>query len=254
MVGYWAGGGNINGQGNVFIGRKAGLYSDGSNNIFIGQNVGTSVFGSNKLIIDNYATSSPLIYGEFDNNILRFNGDVGIGGMPGYKFDVIENSSSWAARIFNDGNNSTRSGLKIQSGTDNNSGTNYMIGFYDGNESWLGGITSSGGVVSYGAKSASSSQKNITKFEANANSIINKIKVVNFKASRSSNKTISGFIGENIINLIPESTFYDKKNNEYITDKSAIVPVLTKAIQEQYSEIEQLKKQIKELKELIQNK
>ena len=54
---------------------------------------------------------------------------------------------------------------------------------------------------------------------------------------------------------------YEEETDEYGVANSALVPVLTKAIQEQQteienqqSEIEDLKIQIQELKELIKNK
>lgn len=91
FAGYWA-----SGSYNVLNGYKAGYYADGSNNVFIGDSAGFSntsgsanIFlgnkagsnetGSNKLFIDNSETSSPLIYGEFDNDFVTVNGKLGIG-------------------------------------------------------------------------------------------------------------------------------------------------------------------------------
>jgi hypothetical protein len=58
-LGYAAGRNNITGSGNVFIGYQAGQ----------------NELGSNRLYIDNSNTASPLIYGEFDNNNVKINGD-----------------------------------------------------------------------------------------------------------------------------------------------------------------------------------
>ena len=52
-------------------------------------------------------------------------------------------------RFHNDGNNSYYYGLSVSTGTDNASGTNYMIYFRDGNGTARGSITLSGGTVSY---------------------------------------------------------------------------------------------------------
>ena len=82
-------------------------------------------------------------------------GNVGIGTTgPGYKLDVVTDIADWGMRIFNDGNNANRQGLKITVGTDDNSGTNYHVNFEDGDETDLGYISSSGGTVTYGAFTA----------------------------------------------------------------------------------------------------
>ena len=62
------------GSRNVFVGYETGQTSSGSDNVFLGHNAGYSATGNNKLYIDNTATNSPLVYGEFDNNLLRVNG------------------------------------------------------------------------------------------------------------------------------------------------------------------------------------
>ena len=102
IIGNYAGN-NINGEQtggrnlteNVILGRRAAYNGIGSKNVvlgayaghnlsvetseknvFLGYFAGYNETGSNKLYIDNTSTSSPLIYGEFDNNILTFNADV----------------------------------------------------------------------------------------------------------------------------------------------------------------------------------
>ncbi len=79
-----------NGSNNVFIGYDSGLRGpgrittgSGSGNVFIGANVrytvptGSSI--NNRLAIDNSATTTPLIWGDFAENQLKFHGKVGIG-------------------------------------------------------------------------------------------------------------------------------------------------------------------------------
>lgn len=70
---------NNPGSENVMLGSYAGQHSNGSGNIFIGYSSGINETGSNKLYIANSNTSSPLIYGEFDNDIVAINGNLGIG-------------------------------------------------------------------------------------------------------------------------------------------------------------------------------
>jgi hypothetical protein len=93
LLGYAAGRTNTAGSRNVYIGRGAGLANNGSGNVFIGYQAGEDFDNANnRLLIDNNGLGSgnALIYGEFDNKVLQFNGSVGIGNRPffGYELDV----------------------------------------------------------------------------------------------------------------------------------------------------------------------
>jgi trimeric autotransporter adhesin len=76
-IGAEAGYSNTHGDYWIAIGRQAG-YSNvsGSRNIFIGHQAGYSETGSDRLYIEPSNSSSPLIYGEFDNDLLRVNGTL----------------------------------------------------------------------------------------------------------------------------------------------------------------------------------
>jgi hypothetical protein len=70
---------NRDGSSNTALGFQAGSMTSGSSNIFLGANAGNhSDFQntSNKLIISNSNTNTPLIYGEFDNELLKINGKL----------------------------------------------------------------------------------------------------------------------------------------------------------------------------------
>lgn len=63
---------------NVHLGWSAGQSAAGSENVFIGYRSGQNESGSSKLYIENSNSTSPLIYGEFDNDLLRVNGTLNI--------------------------------------------------------------------------------------------------------------------------------------------------------------------------------
>jgi hypothetical protein len=90
FFGDWAGSSNTTGSFNSFFGKESGiLNSTGSYNVFLGYQAGYSEPGSNKLYIANSDTSTPLIYGEFDNQIVTINGKLGIGTTtPQQKIDL----------------------------------------------------------------------------------------------------------------------------------------------------------------------
>ena len=103
-VGFWAGQhsyGNYNvllgaeaGEGvfqqstfvnTVAVGYQAGTaLTTGGSNILIGYQAGSTLTTeSNKLYIENSNSTTPLIYGEFDNDILRVNGTLQVGDPAG---------------------------------------------------------------------------------------------------------------------------------------------------------------------------
>jgi len=70
-------------------------------------------------------------------------------------FSLSINANNKFCGIFiSDGNNVNRFGPGIRAGADDNSGTNTMLTFQDGNGDGIGTITSSGGTVTYGAFTA----------------------------------------------------------------------------------------------------
>lgn len=68
----------VTGSNNTFLGQGAGVQTQGSGNVFVGNSAGRNEVGSNKLYIHNNSTSNPLIYGEFDNNLVKINGALNI--------------------------------------------------------------------------------------------------------------------------------------------------------------------------------
>jgi hypothetical protein len=85
-------GGNThsNGDNNVIIGYQAGasLTTASDGNVLLGYQAGNAETGSNKLYIENSNSTTPLIYGEFDNDILRVNGTLQVNdpASTGYAF------------------------------------------------------------------------------------------------------------------------------------------------------------------------
>ncbi len=76
FIGTGSGQENTTGDDNVYLGYNTGYNSNGSKNVFIGAQAGLNEAGSNKLYIESSPSSSPLIYGEFDNDLLRINGEL----------------------------------------------------------------------------------------------------------------------------------------------------------------------------------
>ena len=109
IIGSRAGTYNVSGYGNVYVGSHAGYNNTGSGNIFLGNQAGYSETGSNKLYIANSNTSTPLIYGEFNNQLVGINGKLGIGiTNPNESMELFKNSAIQVAAQY--GNSNTGSG------------------------------------------------------------------------------------------------------------------------------------------------
>ncbi|MBN3034503.1 MAG: hypothetical protein JW861_02890 [Bacteroidales bacterium] len=83
---------NDNGFGNTAIGSQAGYQNiSGDNNVFLGKFAGYNETGNHKLYIENSQAlpEDALIYGDFDNDQLTFNGKVGVNTTnPATELDV----------------------------------------------------------------------------------------------------------------------------------------------------------------------
>ncbi len=143
FFGYNTGASAGAGSENTYIGSFAGLNATGDNNVFLGYHAGSNENGSDKLYIDNSNTSSPLIYGEFDNNYLRIGGTLNINGqynMPtnsGTNGQVLVTSgsgtASWttiATGGVTAGNGLHLSGSQVQLGGTLNQNTTVTQGSY----------------------------------------------------------------------------------------------------------------------------
>ena len=73
----------------VSVGHGAG-YSGADYGVFIGYQAGYNETGSNKLYIENSNSTTPLIYGEFDTDLVRINGDFEVTG--GVKIEKTSNT------------------------------------------------------------------------------------------------------------------------------------------------------------------
>jgi hypothetical protein len=81
FIGSGSGWHNSIGNWNTFLGFNSGYNNNGYANVFLGANAGSSETSSDKLYIDNCHVKDgsgnctiPLIYGEFDNRIVKING------------------------------------------------------------------------------------------------------------------------------------------------------------------------------------
>jgi len=92
------------GNENVFIGNQAGYSNEGNSNVFIGFQAGSTESDNDKLYIENSDANeyNALVYGEFDDNLLRVNGKLELRGASQEnrgQLEIIETNNDEPGRI-----------------------------------------------------------------------------------------------------------------------------------------------------------
>lgn len=76
--------GPLDPEKNTYIGTGAGMASRGSGNVFLGFLAGAGSRDSEKLYIANNDDDTPLIWGDFKDELIKLNGKVGTGGLVNF--------------------------------------------------------------------------------------------------------------------------------------------------------------------------
>ncbi len=234
---------SIDAEDNVWIGVASGRSSASSRSVFIGESAGYGEDADDKLVIQTGYTGSDnannaLIYGDFFSKYLIVNG----------RFTTSTNSSyNYAATFKNDGNLESRYGVRVQAGTDDATGTNYMFDIYDGDGSYQGGLLLIDGSVFLAGTSDIRLKKDIVNTSINAVSLLENLRVVDFSYIKNPGVRHTGYIAQEVKEEFPEMVNYNEMEDVYTTSPSTLIPVLHKAIQEQQAQIEMLEKRIAKL-------
>jgi len=124
FLGTWSGDLNTTGSRNSFIGYRAGAkITEGDLNVCLGNNAGPTSEQSNRLYIDVKETNAPLIYGEFDNDLVTINGTLRLGPtnhFSGFDDGLIISPSPAGSDLFLQANDAVIveiGGVAAQTGT-----------------------------------------------------------------------------------------------------------------------------------------
>ena len=152
------------GDGDIIkLGASADLqiYHDGSQSYIQDTGTGSLMLSGSQVNMLNAARNAYMLQATEGAGVtLNFNNVARLAAITdgvtttGINRTNADAANAYAMYVHNDGNNVNRYGISISSGTDDASGTNYSIGFKDGNDSSIGAITFSGGTVTYGAFTA----------------------------------------------------------------------------------------------------
>jgi hypothetical protein len=254
LLGYRAGYSNTSGSNNTFIGNNAG-YSNttGQGNLFLGYNAGYNETGSNKLYIDNSNTSSPLIYGEFDNNIVTINGKLGIGTKtPAYSMELDttgENAAITAKRTDGATNFMSATVSYAQFGAVSNHPVRILVNNAwkmtlntDGSLSMANGASCTTGGLWANASSRELKENIESLCTAEAVDALNRLNPVKYNYKVNKTDTHVGFIAEDVPELVATA---DRKRMSSMD----VIAVLTKVVQEQQKIIGDLQERMARVEE-----
>jgi len=264
FVGTGTGYSNTTGTANTYLGYKAGYdNTTGIGNVFIGYYAGYNETTSNKLYIDNSNTATPLIYGEFDNNIVAVNGKLGIGTKTPvrqlhvvgdqalFRMDRPSNTTAFMLvrtdgsgnplKTFVVGTNASASntgefvindlGTAVSGG-----GSRRMTIANDGSVNFPGAVTG----ASFTPVSSIVHKTNVKTYE-NALETVKKLRGVSFNW-KDSGKPSVGLIAEEVDKVIPEVVAHNDTDATGVNYDS-LVGVLVEAVKEQQAELDALKEQ-----------
>lgn len=238
---------NTDSEENVAIGYAAGFSALGRSNVFIGNQAGYNEIGSNKLYINNSNGSFPLIYGDFNTDILSFNAKVGIGTKaPAIPLQITTGIDATL------GNGTGQILLGSESLSNLVLDANEIQARNNGAASTLylqqgGGNVNVGGAVVHASdrrlkrniKDISYGLKDVLKLEP---------KEYFWKGKTQDYKSL-GLIAQDVDEVIKNVVTYDKEIDRYGVSYTELIPVLIKAIQQQQEIIE-----AQEARYLAQNK
>jgi|DEB0MinimDraft_4_1074332.scaffolds.fasta_scaffold13584_2 hypothetical protein len=134
----------------------------------------------------------------------------------------------------------------------NTTSTQYVVSFYNPNGN-VGKITTSGSSTNYDTSSDYRLKENVD-YDFNALDRVAQLKPARFNFIADADTTVDGFLAHEVQSIVPEAitgekdAVDDEGNPEYQgIDQSKLVPLLTKAIQEQQTIIDDLKTRIEAL-------
>lgn len=254
--GNYSGHNNTSGSYNTFVGNGAGMNNiSGSSNVFIGFQAGINETGNNKLYISNDLSANPLIYGEFDNNMMRINGHEEIKNGSDAATPLLlltETNTTYATIKFKKSN---AGGYWDQSAFVSPSYQNSCQMNWFANEFEEMSLTGNGDLYVWGSfyeLSDSTLKKNITPLN-NTLSKIKNLDVVTYnwknERAKNSNQEI-GFLAQEVEQQFPQLVQTNNKGEKAVS-YTHMVPVLLESIKEQQTEIDSMKTRMDQMEALI---
>lgn len=226
---------------NTIVGYQAGRMTQGGSNVFIGHRSGYNELGSNRLYIDNDSTSQPLIWGDFSADSLRYNGKV----------EINSTASPHDFRFTEDG---------IEPSLQPNTPNYGKIG-RDGNHLYqiYSNFFYAGAAANYLVYSDRRLKKDIRPLANHTDSFMKLAPVrynlkddseikgaPKYKVEQTENDHI-GFIAQDVQKIYPELVQKQEQSGTLTMSYHGLIPIMVNVIQNQKTEIQQMKNDIENL-------
>jgi hypothetical protein len=231
---------NTAGSMNTIVGYEAGRGSSihsKSGNVFLGFRAGYKETGNNKLYIHNDSTGLPLIYGEFDNDLLRTHGNLQVyhlndstGG--GLRIKNVSAADYWRLYV-----SSTGGDLKLF-----NTSAGASVGHFD--------LTTG----AYSGTSDARLKKNIEALDP----VLWKITLLRpmyyqYIWQPQSDRRSVGFLAQDVAKVFPDAVSYDPDEDQYSINYDVFGVVAIKAIQELNVRLQSLEDRLHAQQEIIES-
>jgi hypothetical protein len=160
-------------------------------------------------------------------------GDVGIGtASPTYPLQVTGSEASNYVARFENTNPSTPHGIAVI--VADNGDPVAFVGCKTQAEHLGGLYANTSGDIYLSGTSDARVKNSIADTEVNAIELIQKLRVRDFfYNNRSALSKTTGFIAQEVLEVLPEMVIYDRDKDLYMVAREFLVPYLTKAVQEQ---------------------
>ena len=265
FIGNYAGYTNSTASANTYIGYKAGYNTTGSSNVFLGYRAGYNETGSYRLYIDSSDTSSPLIYGEFDNELVTINGTLNV-TESNINVDTASKRARFKLQADGNGTNTDdffnftmrndKGDVTLSVWDDSASGwlpmlsyeyLNSKVDFKNNDIVTTGTISSGGGAYTSGGAwieaSSRDYKENIMELDqAESFQALASLNPVRYNYKNKKDEEFLGFIAEDVPDLVAMNSRKGMRAMD-------IVAVLTKVAQEQQQIINEQKKLLNEQNE-----
>lgn len=153
--------------------------------------------------------------------------------------EVSNSLTDYSFKVINDGNSTSHFGIYVQCGEDSGSGTNYLMGFKDGDGGSVGSITFSGTTTSFNTSSDYRLKEDVTPMTG-AIDKLKQLNPVNF-AWIGNGVRADGFLAHELKEVVSNAVVGEKDGKEMQgIDQSKLIPLLTSALQEAIQRIEEL--------------
>jgi hypothetical protein len=238
------------GSDNVAVGYNSGSsITSGTKNTIVGYNTDVSDAGAiNRTGLGNGITlgaNNSVVLGNNDVTAVYMAQDSGA-TVHCAKVEVEGNiSAGFVGQFKNDGNDANRYGLNVVAGADDGSGTTYYLACKDGDGDSVGFIANTSGTFALTDVSDQRLKKNIVDTSIKGIEKINQLKVRDFDWKKSGEKTVGGFIAQEVKDVFPQAvnetnTTVDGEENIMGVSRDMLVPLLIKAVQELSAKVTEL--------------